>query len=1640
MAFREYGQRSDNKKWTDYLPAAGLIAGGIALAIGAKPYARRLIAEAGESQLKHILANELGHEFRSVVERDVTKILAKPIGYREAISTVLGNNPVMRAWEWASERVMPINIVDRLLNLESLRLTAKTKVMMTDEFRHLTKGLSSEAPLLYARGGIYEVTKTGLNKKIDDVYPVTGGLSYLIDKINRETPTGKKADGIVGFLKNQLDIGNVRQEKKSFWQNVSDFTKASLGLSDYKDYEQRVQFLKAAHPVKDIKNLITDLAAGNITGAISRLSPGRSFSLFGKEVKLPTESLKDLSIFHLTPYHMLNRMNQQIKEIPYIGKYIGLSDKSTRSALDLYSSIGLKRLLPIYVGYEYAKYLNYESGKLTGKDLEQRWGEMRASASLGVAHVKDITGITSTTKWLNKISPKGMLQPFSDQPVGLSHDELLEYFKSGREATRRGKWWWFGSGEAFKGGKIDHFVPNWYQRSKSEFKDYKYTDVLYGSKEEYWKHSLLPTLRYPLSPLKALTDSYWLENKHYKDRPYPKSSPMFTENIYGTVLNATVGALIKPTKNMHRGELSSALRCVQGVNEAIQSRFTEYGKRNYQLYVSGGGQITPMETAPVPGSLGSLPYGGGISSEIQAHDPAKGGSFGSMESDNNSLSAGQEVGPYSYDGAKQTVRGNLEAVNRGIAEKGYRRQVGVPGKVTDVGVLMHARYPRPEYAAGPFPELLSRANKTWDATTFAKSTFDTTTELAGMYGFGLRTAMKGLGINVNVPHLEQSRMASFSDDFHASGIGSITKEFGEIARRFVPRHKFDDIGINPIVNQIPSWLPSNYSTDFHKGDPYSRLSGGEYRLPGAGYERMHGIDPGKLEMRGSMMGASKEEITQYLLGMREGTTYMEEETMQRGTDIHKQIQKELKDSGLLIEGEKKIYNEKYNISGTIDALVNGEKGPEIVEIKTKASSRKFDEMDVPEQKHVEQLMSYMGTTGIHSGYLQYVDANNTKKKKIFRIPFQQEVFEASLNKVEEARNTVREMINSGAISKQELYSPFERFRILADVAPYSQEYEYYKNFLSSSLEEGSDQRKEFSSIKEEVTAKKSRVELEPYKFKYADIKRKSVVVSKVLEPGVFLAVGHGAPIRLAGVNPLPKTSELYTKSQEKLSSFIYPGAILRIGVDADEKKLVERDVYGSTHAAVWTIGGTNVGKELLKEGYATEKETDDRPAAIHSRFTSGEIFWGKQIEAVAHMNIPYIHNKFMPIDSPLEEYKRKEIYGKRFTQWDKPIESIVVPAIRAYAAEGVVAGAAEGAFIGFFMGRMKPAVKGVTASLMSRSKYKLIGAGIGAAVGAVSAMAMRMFGTSKRAYIPDNIRRRRKIDTYYDRIKYMKFRRLYEATRRKIKSTEHIDIEAMARAIEMKGKSSSERVKYLKELKRRDKIEGVDSAEINDEIKAITENRRRIPLTPLDSMALQFRQEYKSTMYGLDPAGKYEDLYRALPATERDYVKYFLEAPKPERNEILRLVPDDIRTLLKNKWDGTAYKTQPLAKFFNDKFMPPSNWAGWLPTRSLEDYKAATLEAEGFDLREQGIWPTDLERMREQGIKDISPFRASVHKKIIGDSIRHMYNGLGLDNVIVNIYSEPSDRNSIDVNVNVLHNREEQIEEYVRENGHKIFG
>jgi hypothetical protein len=496
-------------------------------------------------------------------------------------------------------------------------------------------------------------------------------------------------------------------------------------------------------------------------------------------------------------YHSGYRMNRMLAEFG-----IGLSPHDMQNTTDLYKSLLFKRVLPAYIGVEYWKYLNHVSDKHTGLSPDKGVANLRAWSALGGSKLADTLHLSGLEKRIVDIIPG-----LEDYWQPRTYKEQKDYLAHGYEPVRRGKGWFGGSRTAFTGNRVQWWSPSWYQKEMSGWQDTKEAAL---NSDSYWSHSLLPTPTHPLSPLWHFLDPYWWENQHKKDRPYVTSGPAFDPNtIWGNVLNATIGRILKPTRVYHPEYLEgnssdvapTPIRASRGSRVKTYANFTQSGAYSltagYPSDIMEGVSATPV----TGGSSGLGRHGGHAAREAVAR-----------------INAGIKGG-----------HGNVEAALAMVGAK-------VPIKS---GILSsHTLSKLPISPTNPLLQTRRLAEQYWD--------------ISGIYGYGIRTISEALGVRqsaISNPILATpDRAYGLERRLWERNLGGtilpgvpIGGDVSEFIRRVIP-HKDRTVNYyDPVPNTMPGWLPgSDYMTNFREGDPYALIQSGELRLPGEAYSKLHG--------------------------------------------------------------------------------------------------------------------------------------------------------------------------------------------------------------------------------------------------------------------------------------------------------------------------------------------------------------------------------------------------------------------------------------------------------------------------------------------------------------------------------------------------------------------------------------------------------------------------------------------------------------------------------------------------------------------------------------------------------------------------------------------------------------------------------
>jgi hypothetical protein len=1520
----------------------------------------------------------------------------------------------------------------------------------------LVKKLGEESPKLFSNGHVFDI-KTGeeINKGIEyTLYNTKSPIAqHSIRKIwgleLKDFKDFQKSDGMYKYSKSKigrfLNLGfqdTAPKPLKAFdimsWPNailnktgkILKPATASSPKSIENIFDSSKKHFQSPGSYIAIKKGINPLKNGDVLGFLNQFVAGRRNDLemsIGKKLgikSLQEDNIKNVTTHTLMMYKLTETLNGSLATLG-----LGLSTKSLGSVQSVYKELIMKRFLPVYIGAFAWNYINYEGEKIFGSQPEDTIAESVVKTDLQWHKLKDKLGITPKAKRLKTLTPG--LEQISEIPglgsldMSSSYKERLHYWKEGEDAIRKGRYWALGN-SPFTGGKIDYFRPNWYRRVKS---DWQYTNSKYGSRKEYFSNSWLPTPRHPLAPVKHfVTDKYHWEEKHYYDRPYLVSGTM-GENVpfFGPVIAATIGKILKPTKKMHLDYWGK-----QGQNLVQESYTGNYVPLNLTNNTTKGVivPITPM----------------GQAQQTQEQNKQQNNVVVNTMSGQSKIY--QTTSPINIRDFNEKIK-QMAALK---ANKNLKEARTLPQQGLD-SVKLIQYLSNEKKGQG----LISPTKTPYGIKNTIGQQYYRFTEQFGMWGFNMNAATGDLFLNSQTIQ-PSARMMDMKRNFWDLNLGGLGGELSEIGRRFIPKHRYNDKEYNPIRNNMPDWMPDKkYFTDFQSGDPYIKVPMGEMRLPGEGWESLNGKkNIMELGIGSSSLGKSKKNIIKHLLNKDEFFDEEAESIVNKGTLIHRLVQDQFGSKGYLIDAEQQIKDNKNHIVGYYDGRIydrTSPKGQSILEIKS-MSKKKYNK-NKPFEEHITQLNWYLHETGLPKGYLYYLPRDNWKKAKpkIYEIYYDDDLYNRTINKLQSARKEIYTGLKNGSLNRGDLYDAFDRFKILADVAPYSEEYKEAKSLLSNVIlsEEEKIEKKE---IEEQVSEKKKSLRLYPYRFKTANIEKVDVTINRVDNFNRFYTKEYpNHPISFAGMHiSIDKNNPIAKKAQNHLKNIIKPGSKITIGIDGDSFNVFKNNTYKSISAVVYK-NKRNINKELLNKNLATEDEDDFSPAGVHSRFSAGEIRFGSAFESFAHMDT-IAHTKLLQVRSPLESYKRRHLYGKNFQTWEEPIKDILLPAYEKTISRSSVFSILAGAFIGASFGRNR-----FPNEVSQGFKYgRLIGGTIGAGIAGIGEIKEFLYKTkNKETWIPERRRKERELNEYIDMLKFVKNKRLFELYAKEAKRKENFDIKQYLKSEDNRGNKRQEKVNKLQYLKRTLRQQGEDSfeyvlnnlklkepikelsienliKEINRQIRFYQNYRDADKLPPNALAALYYHKQSEQTMYGYDTGEPLTNLLKALPKTERQYFSEFLKAPEEEKMEILSLAPSYLRRPLESAWGLPVEKKRNIVNYFKEHQLPGPNWIGWNQNVNLDDVKIKLIQKVDLDETDFNVWPEEVKQAATKSIP-IPQMNKGDRRSKVENRLRQLLTKSGINDLQIEM--TPSDED--ETTINLKFDKKREIEQYINRHKNSIF-
>jgi hypothetical protein len=713
--------------------------------------------------------------------------------------------------------------------------------------------------------------------------------------------------------------------------------------------------------------------------------------------------------------------------------------------------------------------------------------------------------------------------------------------------------------------------------------------------------------------------------------------------------------------------------------------------------------------------------------------------------------------------------------------------------------------------------------------------------------------------------------------------GEATGTLGEFLRRIVHQDYTSATDFNNLPNNQPSWLPSR----FHRGDPYMRTPAGEMNLPGAAYEQLNPwIAP--LRVRGSSIGLSEEEIVEKWINPMEPVGDQDDEDIVNfGSRVHKLIQRQLNDSGVLVGAEVSVYDKEHNLSGTIDAVVRGMNGQlELLDIKTQGD-KAFMEGETPD-KYIDQITAYMAMTGIQRGHLAFVDRNDPKNVRIQSYNFDPRRWQKILSKINRARATAEKLVEKGLISPFETYDLLSRIDILSKVAPDSAEFREAVRFAEEGAGFGGFEQQRYEAALERAKKLNADYRLYPHRYS-APLQTRRLEVESVTDKGDI--VTEDGTIKLAGVQFDPQAFAYEDPATVLAKYGIIPGKKIPVTlIQGQFNPDIMNDV--TLHAVVGSVN-----RRLINSQYASA--TDDPSNPLDSQVVHGASAAGRLWEMLVHSD-SMITNKFMRVRSAVEQLERGEVYGTDDSSWMDMIGSFLSPTLNAVASRSPLAGALKG---------------GTIAGIFFRSRQgREYAAGVGALIGAgLSTMRLAYETLKGDVWKPHRVMRREEFDEYWDILQFTKYSTMAEAAKRRARKEEGVDVDQLEQSEKRVRAGLGPWATLAVHAQRRAQqtMYGYDEAvgSLQDAIQALPDRHKQLAESVIETGTIREKRRF----------------YDLISDSEKRVLGKFLGIDP----------------------DSTPSKPK-LSEYFRHHFLPNVDWAGWQENVSMEDLETRAADDEGI--------------------------------------------------------------------------------------------
>ena len=234
------------------------------------------------------------------------------------------------------------------------------------------------------------------------------------------------------------------------------------------------------------------------------------------------------------------------------------------------------------------------------------------------------------------------------------------------------------------------------------------------------------------------------------------------------------------------------------------------------------------------------------------------------------------------------------------------------------------------------------------------------------------------------------------------------------------------------------------------------------------------------------------------------------------------------------------------------------------------------------------------------------------------------------------------------------YGAIDRYKILADIAPNSAEYKYWKQIVK--MMNNDEAKKVLKDTEEMVKHQGKKHDFFDYKFLGKTTTALDGHIEQILSNGKFKLAGDDNLYQIAGI----KFKDNGYMSKNQLKQVLTEGSHVTLRIDDEERNPDVNAPQAPRKAAVF-LDGENISDTLRQVGLADYDMEDTSAAGAYANYGLVGRLFGTAAEIVAHAPIPIIHSQLMRVNSPLEEYRSDQLYGTGFQSWDSMLASFVYP-------------------------------------------------------------------------------------------------------------------------------------------------------------------------------------------------------------------------------------------------------------------------------------------------------------------------------------------------------------------------------------------